>query len=200
MLAIPARPGDNPMMLLSLATLCDTLAQATPNAGQDRTMLIWAVVAFGLALLLLVVEAFMPSGGVIGALAGVCAIVGIVLFFRFDTTWGLASMAITLLALPFLIAGLIWVWPNTMVGRALTLHEEQKPVRAADGGPEDGTIVVGLEGTAETDLRPVGACRLNGRRVDCFAVAGVIKAGTAVRVWAVQGGTIKVKPVTPTKG
>jgi membrane-bound ClpP family serine protease len=199
-LANPAPPGNNPLMLLSFATFCDTLAQAAPNAGQDRTMLIWAVVAFGLALLLLVVEAFMPSGGVIGALAGVCAIVGIVLFFRFDTTWGLASMAVTLLALPFLIAGLIWVWPNTIVGRALTLNDEQKPVRSEDGGPEEGTIVVGLEGTAETDLRPVGACRLNGRRVDCFAVAGVIEAGTAVRVWAVQGGTIKVKPVTPPQG
>lgn len=188
------------MMLLSIATLCDTLAQAGPNAGQGRTMLVWAVVAFGLAFLLLVIEAFMPSGGIIGALAGVCAIVGIVLFFRFDTTWGLASMAITLLSVPFLIAGLIWVWPNTIVGRALTLKDEQKPAHAGDTSGDEAAIAVGLEGTAETDLRPVGACRLNGRRVDCFAVAGVIQAGTPVRVWAVQGDTIKVKPIPTAEG
>ena len=116
-------------------------------------MLIWAVVAFGLAILLVVVEAFMPSGGIIGALAGVCAIVGIVLFFRFDTMWGLISMALTLLSLPFLLMGLLWVWPNTPVGRALTLDDVQAP--AADTANDDeGAVRVGQEGTTITDLRP----------------------------------------------
>jgi len=158
----------------------------------DRSMLIWAVVAFGLAILLVVVEAFMPSGGIIGVLAGICAVVGIVLFFRFDTMWGLVSMALTLLALPFLLMGMLWVWPNTPIGRALTLDDEPT---SQEANADDETIVsVGQEGTTLTDLRPVGACRLSGRRLDCISQAGVIPAGTAVRVIAVEGVTIKVKP------
>ncbi|MEM9414133.1 MAG: NfeD family protein [Planctomycetota bacterium] len=183
-------------MMPSLATFGMTLAQSAQNAPPDRTLLIWAVVAFGLAILLVIVEAFMPSGGIIGAMAGVCAVIGIVLFFRVDTLWGMLSIAITLIALPFLIAGLIWVWPNTLFGRWVTLSDdpetEQSTPEADDREAE--TITVGTEGTALTDLRPVGACRLDGRRTDCIALAGVIPSGTSVRVVSVEGTTIKVKP------
>lgn len=186
-------------MKLALTTLALALAQAGSSGGgsgaPDRSMLIWAVVAFGLAILLVVVEAFMPSGGIIGVLAGVCAIVGIVLFFRFDTMWGLVSMALTLLALPFLLMGLLWVWPNTPIGRALTLDDEPTSAGSDAPGADAPAVSVGQEGTALTDLRPVGACRLSGRRLDCISHAGVIPSGTAVRVIAVEGTTVKVKPV-----
>lgn len=180
-----------------LSEIAVGLAQASANGGADRTLLVWAVVAFGLAILLVVVEAFMPSGGIVGGLAGLCAIIGIVLFFRFDTMWGMVSMAITLLALPFLIAGLIWLWPNTAFGRWVTLDDEQETVLHGEETPTADGFTVGQTGTALTDLRPVGACRLGGKRTDCLALAGVIEAGTAVRVVAVEGTTIKVKPTDP---
>ncbi|XAL99628.1 hypothetical protein OT109_18870 [Phycisphaeraceae bacterium D3-23] len=181
-------------MTTSLATLGFTLAQSAQNSGSDRTLLIWAVVAFGLAILLVVVEAFMPSGGIVGALAGLCAVVGIVLFFNVDTLWGMLSMAITLISLPFLIAALIWVWPNTAFGRWVTLDDEPADEQEAGVNEDAGAIAVGTRGTAITDLRPVGACRLEGLRTDCIALAGVIESGTAVRVVSVEGTTIKVKP------
>ena len=181
-------------MPFPLTSLLLGLAQASASAPPDRALLIWAVVAFGLALILVVVEAFLPSGGIFGFLAGACAITGIVLFFNVNTRLGLFSMAVTLLALPFLIAGLLWIWPHTIVGRALTLDDAQEPVLGGEPGEEANVIDVGLEGTAETDLRPVGSCRLGGQRVDCLAVTGVIPAGTTVRVWAVEGDTIRVKP------
>lgn len=183
-----------------LSSIQITLAQAGQNTssaqGDETQWMVWAIIAFGVAVTLLVLEAFLPSGGVLGVLAGICALAGIVMFFRFDTTWGMASMAVALLATPFIVAGMLWVWPNTPIGRALTLDEEQTPVNEdVRSNDREGEIVVGMEGEALTELRPVGACRLNGKRIDCISQAGVIEKGTPVRVIGVEGVSIKVKAV-----
>lgn len=171
-------------------------SQGAQASGDDTQWMVWAIIAFGIAITLLVLEAFLPSGGVLGLLAGLCALAGIVMFFRFDTTWGMVSMAVALFATPFIIGAMLWVWPNTPIGRALTLEDEQQLVNKDDRGLEtDGSISVGLEGEALTDLRPVGACRLNGQRIDCMSHAGVIEKGTKVRVIGVEGVSIKVKAV-----
>jgi membrane-bound ClpP family serine protease len=184
-----------------LATFQIVLAQtapvSTPGSQSDDTQwMVFAIIAFGIAITLLILEAFLPSGGVLGLLAGFCAIAGIVMFFMFDSMWGMVSMAVSLLATPFLIAGMLWVWPNTPIGRALTLEEEQERVNGDTRGDDhNGTIKVGLEGEALTELRPVGACRLSGKRMDCIAQSGLIEKGTTVRVVGVEGSSIKVKAV-----
>ncbi len=179
--------------------LTTALAQAAPaaQAGGDRQWMVYAIIAFGMALALVVLEAFVPSGGVLGILAGIAAVAGVVLFFRFDTTWGMVSMVVTLLALPFVLAGMLWVWPNTPIGRALTLEENQQRVNtdAPPNADDPSAVVVGTEGEALTELRPVGACRLNGKRIDCIAQSGVIEPGTKVKVIRVEGMSVKVKAV-----
>ena len=179
-----------------LVTLANTLAQSAPAtpAGDETPWVAFAITAFGLALALLVLEAFIPSGGVLGVLSGIAAIGGVVMFFQFDTLWGMIAMALSLLALPFIFAGMLWVWPNTPIGRALTLQDNQERVNT-EGPPRPDTIAVGTEGETLTELRPVGACRLGGRRVDCMAQAGVIAKGTKVKVIRVEGSTVKVKAV-----
>ena len=185
-----------------LASINIALAQAAPasqNAqpsGDDTQWMVWAIIAFGVAITLLVLEAFLPSGGVLGILAGLVALAGVIMFFRFDTMWGMVSMCVALLAAPFIIAGMLWIWPNTPIGRALTLDHEQDlhNQESLPNESEDG-IEVGLEGEALTDLRPVGACRLGSKRIDCIAQSGVIEKGTPVKVIGVEGSSIKVKPV-----
>ncbi len=192
---------DNTGMNL-LTTMQIALAQAAPasqnaqGTGDDTQWMVFAILAFGVAITLLVLEAFLPSGGVLGLLAGFCALAGIVMFFQFDTVWGMASMAIALLATPFIIGAMLWVWPNTPIGRALTLEDEQERInKNVHGSEHENSIQVGLEGKALTELRPVGACRLGGQRIDCISHSGVIEKGTTVRVIRVEGNSIKVKAV-----
>jgi len=175
--------------------LAQTAPSGQPTPADDTQWVVYAIVAFGCALALLVLEAFVPSGGVLGTIAAACAIGGIVMFFQFDTTWGMVSMAVTLLATPFVLAGMLWVWPNTPIGRALTLANDPPEQAEAPREPEPGAIAVGVEGEALTELRPIGACRLNGKRVDCIAQTGLIKRGTKVRVVYVDAMAVKVKPV-----
>lgn len=194
-----ARTDDNKEMNLLTHTSV-LLAQSAPAAqGVDDTQwMIYAIIAFAAALALVVLEAFVPSGGVLGILAGLLAIAGIVMFFMFDDMWGMVSMAVSLLALPFVIAGMLWVWPNTPIGRALTLEDQQERInedRPSVGPNDPNAITVGLEGEALTELRPVGACLLNGQRIDCIAQFGVIESGSQVKVISVEGMTVKVKTV-----
>ena len=50
-------------------------------------------------------------------------------------------------------------------------------------------------GTAETDLRPSGKARLDGRKRDVLAETGMIERGTNVKVVKVEGSRVIVRAV-----
>ena len=54
--------------------------------------------------------------------------------------------------------------------------------------------LIGSEGTAVSDLRPVGKVRIEGERLDALAESGMIEAGTPVVVTTVYDNQIKVRP------
>ena len=164
---------------------------------------VWAVALLGVALVLFFVEIFIPSGGLIGFAAAAALVAGIVMMFRVNTTLGLVSAIVALTWLPFFFALALKLWPNTPLARLLLLKNEPRPADAFDGvGGEPHSLVaatgesrlLGLTGEAITDLRPVGLCLLEGQRVECLADAGLIRAGTPVRVVAVDGMHVKVRP------
>ena len=176
-----------------------TLAQAATQPAQtdNNAMLVWAIILIGMAAILLVLEILIPSGGLISVFAAICLIAGIVLMFGVDTTMGLLASAVSLIAIPFILGFGLKIWPNTPVGRWLTLGEPNAtnapaPTTTPDAHPQ---LAVGDTGKALTDLRPVGTCILAKQRRDCLAVGEVIQAGTTVRIVAIDGMQIKVKPV-----
>ena len=184
------------------------LAQATtgPPAGSvggSGQWLVWGIVLLGVALALFFVEVFIPSGGLIGIVAGVAAVFGIVLLFRVDTTLGLITAAVVLLALPFLVAFGLKMWPDTPFGKWVTLDDEQDTV--SDEGehpapvvhPDRPRLAVGDVGKTLTPLRPVGTCLLHGRREECLSHAGTVPAGVEVRVVVVDGNAVYVMPNSP---
>ncbi len=160
--------------------------------------IIWAVIFLGVALVLFFCEVFIPSAGIIGIAAASCLVIGIVLLFKVDTTVGLVGALIAILCLPLLFFVAITLWPNTPIGKSLTLNHQTKPEQSLDStgrmavsttGPTAGT-----KGTALTDLRPVGICLINNQRVECLADAGVIRSGTAIKVVLNDGMQVKVRP------
>ena len=173
-----------------------------PGAGvvQFRMMddpILWAVVCFGIALLLFILELFIPSGGLLGVGMGLALITGIVLLFQVNKTMGLVGALVAVALLPVLIALLLKVWPDTPIARMLMLHspgqpdrDEDEPVPAAAHPHEH---LVGATGTAMTDLHPVGTCRINGQRIECLAEGGIIRRGSNVKVVAADGMQVKVR-------
>lgn len=159
--------------------------------------ILWALIMLGLAVLLFLLEVFIPSGGIIGLLAAIAVVTGVVLLFQVNTTLGLISAIVCIVAIPFVIAAMMKLWPNTPLFRLLVLRgpegESEEPVRQTPRViPEAADLKVGDEGTTETYLRPVGICRINGKRVECIADGDLIPAGKAVRITHIDGLQIKV--------
>jgi len=82
----------------------------------------WAIVLLVLGCGLLVLEVFIPSGGIFGFLATLAVIGSMVMGFRRDTTTGLSFMAIAVFAVPAVIALAFKYWPMTPMGKAVWVH------------------------------------------------------------------------------
>ena len=150
-----------------------------------------AVILIAVALIFFFAEVFVPSGGLLGLLAAAALIAGIVALFQVDTTAGMIGLILSLIAIPFLLAFALKIMPNTVIGRMLTLKNPPPPddKQAAS----DNEALTGATGKAITDLRPVGTCLINGKRMDCIADGSMVEAGQSVRVVLVDGMQVKVR-------
>jgi membrane-bound serine protease (ClpP class) len=189
------------MMLLMLAQDAAGTAASEPNA----TYFLWGCILFGVALVLLVLELGVPSGGLIGILAGVAAVSSIVAFFMYDPWWGGLAALLYIVLAPILIIFLFKVWLHSPIAKMMILGdntpnpstdeetaaetERQRSERLAEI-----RALIGAEGVTETALRPVGTVRIKGQRVDGLAESGIIEANTPIIVVDVYDNQIKVRP------
>ncbi|MCC7086192.1 MAG: hypothetical protein IT427_14410, partial [Pirellulales bacterium] len=60
----------------------------------------WAIILLLLGCALVVLEVFVPSGGILGMLAGLAILGSIVFAFRRDTTAGLSFVLVSMVAVP----------------------------------------------------------------------------------------------------
>lgn len=185
-----------------------TLAQSatTPPDDTGEAALLWAILLLGAAILLVFLELFVPSGGLIGVLAGLAALGSIIAFFRYDRTWGLVATGMYLLLGPMaVIYGFKW-WINSPMGRRMILGGDESidpldpdtpaPMSAEHARQERAAQLrqlIGARGVAVTLLRPVGTVKIEGQRLDAMAESGIIEPGTPVVVTDVYDNQVKVR-------
>jgi len=159
-------------------------------------MLAWGLVLLAAALLLVVVEIFVPSAGLISVVAGIVGVAGIACLFQVDKVWGFAGILAALVLVPMIFALGIKVMPSTPLGKRMLYGESGKhqPVIPEEHGGELEALL-DAEGEALTDLRPVGIARIEGQRIDVLSEIAFIPAGAKVRVTSVEGSQIKVRPL-----
>lgn len=153
------------------------------------------IVIFGISLMIL--ETFVP-GMIVGTMGALCVLAGmaLVMFAEDFAGWpawvrGLAAAGILLASTT---AVLVWLrffgvklWRR---GFTLTAEVAGAPVR---DDPEPGA-----EGTALTDLRPLGRADFGGRRREVRCEDGFVKAGSSVRVTGREPGNLIVRLQTTT--
>jgi membrane-bound ClpP family serine protease len=181
-------------------------AQAAPvEAPPNDIYLLWGFILLGVAIGMLVLELFVPSGGLIGVLSGVAAIGSIVAFFQFDTTLGIVALVGYVLLGPVIIYFGFKLWLGSPLGRRMILggnediiDEQGDALPASEAARRERREklrqLIGAEGTTVTALRPVGTVRIAGQRLDALAETGVIEADTPVIVTDVYDNQIKVRP------
>ncbi len=153
------------------------------------------------ALVLLSLELFLPSGGLLGVAAALAAFAAVGCFFAEDTALGFASLLGLAVVTPVLLGLGLWIWPHTPIGRRLVLGDSDRGP-AVDGAGELASTAsklpaVGDTGESVTPLRRVGSCRFTGVRVECLAESGMIDAGVPVVVSRVSGNEIFVRAALP---
>ncbi|MFK7760384.1 MAG: NfeD family protein [Phycisphaerales bacterium] len=161
------------------------------------TLLMAGIGLILLAALLMVIEAFVPSGGIIGVAAGVVAIAGVVLLFRYDPTWGVIGLLVSVILGPMIFFWSLKMLPNTPMGKVMFGDSDEDIAAKRDHDNshwrEERNALMEQTGTALTDLHPVGIVQINDKRHDAIAKGPIIDKGTPIRVVSVTGMQIEVR-------
>jgi membrane-bound serine protease (ClpP class) len=169
----------------------------------------WEDVAlFTVGLILLAVEVFvLPGFGVAGASGLALMALGALMAMAGrapDGAWwpGWPDLQIPFLKLSIAVSGTAIVavalgrWlPHAPGLRRLILTAAVESNAGLHDGPAVDVPAPGAEGIAESELRPSGVARLNGRRVDVVTEGVYVPGGARVRVVALDGNRIVVAPI-----
>ncbi len=150
------------------------------------------IVIFIAGLLLLVMEAFIPSFGIIG-ISGTAAVFTAVVWSALDTGQGLRMVLVALAVAIVLFLLSIKLLKRTSVWSQIVLKYAETKDRGYIA-PSDEASLVGSVGLAITALRPAGIAEIEGKRVDVVSDGTFITAGIAVVVVKTEGTRIVVRP------
>jgi membrane-bound ClpP family serine protease len=153
----------------------------------------WPSVFLALGLLLLVLEVFVPSGGLIGLCSIVCLVLCLWYAFAESLGLGLTFMVVDLVALPLTAALALSLWSRSPLGRRIFLRPpapEEIGVSHSDHHLED---LVGQVGRSLSTLRPSGHVEIQGRRLDALAEEGFVPEGSRVLAVRIRSGQLVVR-------
>ncbi|GIW97767.1 MAG: hypothetical protein KatS3mg111_1100 [Pirellulaceae bacterium] len=152
-----------------------------------------AIVLYVVAVILVLVDIFVPSGGLLVVLGSASAVASILFAFRSSLLAGQILLFALFVSVPLLILLAMKLWPRTPIGRRVILRP---PPSTATPATKDrswntllGTVVV-----AEFPLLPSGELRIGGRRFPAIAQTGIVEAGQRVEVVAVRDFVLVVAP------
>ncbi len=152
------------------------------------------ILLFGLGILVLVAEIFIPSYGLL-CIAGLGFLAYAVYraYIDISSTAGHALVAATIILVPTLALIAVKTFHRTPWGKKLA---PPNPIaEAKDFAPQHEALkqYVGLSGKAITPLRPVGTCMFNDDRVNCVAESGMIDNDTEIEAVGIRGREVEVR-------
>ncbi len=155
-----------------------------------------AFILLALAITLLAIDVFVPSGGVILILTAVTSIGSVLFAFRHSMNAGIWFSIGILGSIPVFVWLFIRVWPQTPVGKLLLLSkpEAEKYRWSTASKVPDINCLVGMRGRAATDLLPAGTVEIEGIRFESLSDGQVIEHGHSVRVVRIDMGRLVVVP------
>ncbi|MCP4190075.1 MAG: hypothetical protein GY768_05545 [Planctomycetaceae bacterium] len=158
--------------------------------------LFWPLILLVVALGILCLELFIPSGGLLSIMSGLLLVGAIITaFVTAGSFWGGVFTATTVSLLPIVFILFLRWWPKTAIGRRVLI----KPKPADELVPAEVQVLrelIGQRGTTVTPMLPSGAVRLAGQTIDAISEGMAIDVGTEVEVVAAKGNHLVVRPTT----
>lgn len=163
------------------------------------TALVWVVVLLVVGLVVMVLEVFLPSGGILGFLSLTAIVAAIATaFLELGATAGFVVLAVATVVVPVVLALAFRWFPDTPLGRRV-LPPPPVPDDVVPDAERRRRVreLVGRRGRAASELLPWGSVEIGGERIDAVSEAGPVAAGTEIEVAAVQGTALVVRPAPP---
>ena len=151
----------------------------------------WAIILIVVGASLIVLELFIPSGGIIGFLSAAAFIAAVVMGFKIDNSTGLAILGSSILIAGVMIALVIKYWHQTPIG-SRALPPDLDVSEAVVGNLEH---LQGTQGISRSDLMPNGEVDIDGKHYDAVSSGTFIARGSAVQVTDVRGNRLLVQAV-----
>jgi len=154
--------------------------------------LVWAALLMLVGCALVVMEIFIPSGGVLGFLATASVIAAVVMAFVYHgPTVGMVFVGVAIVAVPSLIALAFKYLPRTPLGKRILLglptEDEVLP-------KDERKALLGKFGVVKSPMLPSGAVVIEGRTFDAVSQGMAIDPGQRVVVIEVKSNRIVVRP------
>lgn len=156
-------------------------------------MLVWAVILFLAGLTLLVLEAFIPSGGLLGVLSVISLVAGIIFGYMGNWVEGTIILAATVVGVPTAVVLMLKYWPETPIGRRVLLGVPEGEKVLPD--LKRRKTLVGKRGRTQNVLLPSGPVEIEGELIDAVSEGMVIEAGELVEVVEARGMRVVVRSV-----
>ena len=159
-------------------------------------MLTYAIILLLVGVALIIMELFLPSAGILGALATGAIIGSLVLAFKEGEGIGLVFLGLTVIIVPVLLVMGLKIFPKTPIGRRIILPPVNEPasVRGQAGvSMDDYRTLVGKNGQTVTPLRPSGIAEIEGERYSVVSEGELIEDNTKILVVEIQGNSIVVE-------
>ena len=142
------------------------------------TMVLWLIFALFLFIacaILLVLEIFVPSFGLLTVFSLACLAAGIAICFNLGPITGWFGVAAAVFIVPIVWIITYKIFPNTTFGKHVTLGKPDREKGDAIPDTKELEEMLGKQGVVLSPLRPVGICDFNGKRLECVAETGYIE-------------------------
>lgn len=157
--------------------------------------LLWVAALLLVGLGVLVLEVFVPSGGLLGFLSLSALVAGVfIAFWSLGPLPGMIALAVVVFGVPVaLLVALRW-FPETAIGRRVIPPppEPDDVVPAADRRRR-AREAVGRRGRTTSELVPWGIVEVDGVTLDAMSEGGPIAAGVPVEIVAAQAAAVVVR-------
>ncbi len=157
--------------------------------------LVWSILLLLLGIGLIVLEFLIPSGGILGLMAGAalfCAIV--VAFFDKRLLSGPSVLVAVAVGVPILIYAAVRWWPDSPMGRLMLIQHKYDHSADTDNHLDKLRALIGKRGKAKCPMMPSGAIEIEGQSYDAVSDGVSVEDEQAIRVVAVRNNRLVVRP------
>ena len=154
-----------------------------------------AIILLAAGFCLIVLEVFVPSGGLLSVLAVAAMIASIYFAFAQSQLAGFLFLAGAVIGAPLLAWQMLKLFPKTSVGRSFLLFSPKGHEEVATSSELKLREYEGKQGITKTTLRPAGVAEIEGERVNVVSEGMIIESGRPVKVLEVSGNRVVVREI-----